>query len=300
MGEEGRGIPTILEMGTYTRLDCVTGSAGMMRQAVVQAPASCPAPPDLRRPADRSTADASRARGSGHRIGSLHGAGDAPGARLRRRRRRTGRRHRAAPCPHPGGEILGLQARLRIGGRGHGGIGRQRLHRRIAAGPHRTRNAREFHMGGLGQHHVPWMCCAPSPDPRPPARWCCTNSNRPAACTAISTRRSTTSPPRHPIRARRRHAASRNSSSLSCRAPCCCRRPPPRRGRAQAGGPRRSPKDFCATRLDPDSGLGCGIRGQPHGARRGHHSGSRLGRMSGLQPRLPVQRGAAAQVQPRR
>jgi putative acyl-CoA dehydrogenase len=37
MGEEGRGIPTILEMGTYTRLDCVTGSAGMMRQALVQA-----------------------------------------------------------------------------------------------------------------------------------------------------------------------------------------------------------------------------------------------------------------------
>ena len=29
--------PTILEMGTYTRLDCVIGSAGMMRQAVVQA-----------------------------------------------------------------------------------------------------------------------------------------------------------------------------------------------------------------------------------------------------------------------
>jgi putative acyl-CoA dehydrogenase len=36
MGEEGRGIPTILEMGTYTRLDCVTGSAGMMRQSLVQ------------------------------------------------------------------------------------------------------------------------------------------------------------------------------------------------------------------------------------------------------------------------
>jgi putative acyl-CoA dehydrogenase len=30
-------VPTILEMGTYTRLDCVLGSAGMMRQAVVQA-----------------------------------------------------------------------------------------------------------------------------------------------------------------------------------------------------------------------------------------------------------------------
>ncbi len=36
LGEEGRGIPTILEMGTYTRLDCLTGTAGMMRQAVVQ------------------------------------------------------------------------------------------------------------------------------------------------------------------------------------------------------------------------------------------------------------------------
>jgi putative acyl-CoA dehydrogenase len=37
LGEEGRGVPTILEMGTYTRLDCVIGTAGMMRQAVVQA-----------------------------------------------------------------------------------------------------------------------------------------------------------------------------------------------------------------------------------------------------------------------
>jgi len=37
LGEEGRGVPTILEMGTYTRLDCVIGTAGMMRQAVTQA-----------------------------------------------------------------------------------------------------------------------------------------------------------------------------------------------------------------------------------------------------------------------
>src|ERR1700677_5359498 len=37
LGELGRGVPTILEMGTYTRLDCVIGSAGMMRTAVVQA-----------------------------------------------------------------------------------------------------------------------------------------------------------------------------------------------------------------------------------------------------------------------
>ena len=28
VGEEGRGIPTIIEMGSYTRLDCCIGSSG--------------------------------------------------------------------------------------------------------------------------------------------------------------------------------------------------------------------------------------------------------------------------------
>jgi putative acyl-CoA dehydrogenase len=37
LGEEGRGIPLILEMGVYTRLDCAIGSAGLMRQALAQA-----------------------------------------------------------------------------------------------------------------------------------------------------------------------------------------------------------------------------------------------------------------------
>jgi len=37
MGEEGRGVPTIIEMGTYTRLDCALGSAGLLRGAVAQA-----------------------------------------------------------------------------------------------------------------------------------------------------------------------------------------------------------------------------------------------------------------------
>lgn len=36
MGEVGRGIPTIIEMATYTRLNCVVGSAGMVRQGLVQ------------------------------------------------------------------------------------------------------------------------------------------------------------------------------------------------------------------------------------------------------------------------
>lgn len=37
VGEEGRGVPTIIEMVNGTRLDCVSGSAGIMRQAVMQA-----------------------------------------------------------------------------------------------------------------------------------------------------------------------------------------------------------------------------------------------------------------------
>jgi putative acyl-CoA dehydrogenase len=37
VGEEGRGVPQILEMGTMTRLDCALGTSGLMRQALAQA-----------------------------------------------------------------------------------------------------------------------------------------------------------------------------------------------------------------------------------------------------------------------
>jgi putative acyl-CoA dehydrogenase len=37
VGEEGRGVPLILEMGTMTRLDCALGTSGLMRQALVLA-----------------------------------------------------------------------------------------------------------------------------------------------------------------------------------------------------------------------------------------------------------------------
>ncbi|MDQ7957554.1 MAG: isovaleryl-CoA dehydrogenase [Rhodocyclaceae bacterium] len=37
VGEEGRGVPQILEMGTMTRLDCALGTSGLMRQAVALA-----------------------------------------------------------------------------------------------------------------------------------------------------------------------------------------------------------------------------------------------------------------------
>jgi putative acyl-CoA dehydrogenase len=34
VGEEGRGVPQILEMGSMTRLDCALGTSGLMRQAL--------------------------------------------------------------------------------------------------------------------------------------------------------------------------------------------------------------------------------------------------------------------------
>ncbi|HEX9475344.1 MAG TPA: isovaleryl-CoA dehydrogenase [Candidatus Dormibacteraeota bacterium] len=37
IGEEGRGVRTIIEMVNHTRLDCIIGSASLMRQAVAQA-----------------------------------------------------------------------------------------------------------------------------------------------------------------------------------------------------------------------------------------------------------------------
>lgn len=41
VGEEGRGVRTIIEMVAATRLDCVLGSVGLMRQAVAQAIHHC-------------------------------------------------------------------------------------------------------------------------------------------------------------------------------------------------------------------------------------------------------------------
>ncbi|MGH3003044.1 MAG: acyl-CoA dehydrogenase family protein [Gaiellaceae bacterium] len=41
LGEEGRGVATIIEMVVHTRLDCVLGSAALIRQAVAEATHHC-------------------------------------------------------------------------------------------------------------------------------------------------------------------------------------------------------------------------------------------------------------------
>ncbi|WP_313630050.1 acyl-CoA dehydrogenase family protein, partial [Pseudomonas sp.] len=41
VGEEGRGVPTIIEMVAMTRFDCMVGSSALMRQALTQASHHC-------------------------------------------------------------------------------------------------------------------------------------------------------------------------------------------------------------------------------------------------------------------
>jgi putative acyl-CoA dehydrogenase len=41
VGEEGRGVPTIIEMVALTRFDCMVGSSSLMRQALTQAVHHC-------------------------------------------------------------------------------------------------------------------------------------------------------------------------------------------------------------------------------------------------------------------
>ncbi|PWU30424.1 DNA alkylation response protein [Pseudomonas sp. RW407] len=41
VGEEGRGVPTIIEMVAMTRFDCMVGSSALMRQALIQAAHHC-------------------------------------------------------------------------------------------------------------------------------------------------------------------------------------------------------------------------------------------------------------------
>ena len=73
LGDEGRGVRTIIEMVDATRLDCVLGSAvadaaRSLRGVVARRP-----PLRLRRPARRQAADAERRRRPGGRVRGRHG-----------------------------------------------------------------------------------------------------------------------------------------------------------------------------------------------------------------------------------
>ena len=109
MGEEGRGVATIIEMVQHTRLDCVIGSAALMRQALMQAIHHA-----RHRKAFGSLlmdqplmqnvlADLAHGVRSGHRVD------DASGARFRRSGERFRPGERLARLGTAVGEILGMK-----------------------------------------------------------------------------------------------------------------------------------------------------------------------------------------------
>ena len=126
LGEEGRGVATIIEMVTHTRLDCVIGSAAGMRRGVAEAvwharhrsafgarlaeqPLMVNVLADLAIESEAATATALR-------LARAYDEGDTA---LRR-------------FAHRGPEVLDLQARDAARRRGARVPGRQRLRRGVA------------------------------------------------------------------------------------------------------------------------------------------------------------------------
>ena len=79
LGDEGRGVATIIEMVSMTRLDCVLGSAALIRVALSRGGAPRGAPQRVRRPAGRQPADAGRAGRPGAGVRGGHRARAAAG-----------------------------------------------------------------------------------------------------------------------------------------------------------------------------------------------------------------------------
>ncbi len=85
LGEEGRGVPTIIEMVAMTRFDCMVGSSSLMRQALTQAAHHCAHRQVGGKRLGRPAADAERAgrpgAGERSRAGIVHAHGRRAGSR---------------------------------------------------------------------------------------------------------------------------------------------------------------------------------------------------------------------------
>ena len=154
VGEEGRGVPQILAMGTMTRLDCALGTSGLMRQALsialhhtvqrrafgkalIEQPLMRNVLADLALESEAATALALRLAHAFDRPGDAH---EAAMARLLTPVAKFWICKRGSAFAQEAMECLGWQ-RLRGGGR------------RGRDGPHLPRDAAELHLGRRRQHH---------------------------------------------------------------------------------------------------------------------------------------------------
>ena len=145
VGEEGRGVQTIIEMVNCTRLDCVIAAAALMRQGALQA-------------AGGTAANAKRFSRLDHRVGSRDVADDPARESFRCASRQ---RARTRLCPHRYRdlEILAMQERSHAGGRSARMSRRKWLRGRIGDASAVPRSASVFHLGRFGERDLPG--CAP-------------------------------------------------------------------------------------------------------------------------------------------
>ena len=131
LGDEGRGVATIIEMVAATRLDCVLGIGGADAQGRRRGVLARRPPASIRHRAGRPAADAECRRRPRHRGGGRPRDRAAPGTRSRPRRRPA--RGRTTPDRATARQVLGLQADAVGRRRGAGVPGRQRLRRGLRA-----------------------------------------------------------------------------------------------------------------------------------------------------------------------
>ena len=160
VGEEGRGVRTIIEMVNHTRLDCAIGSTSGMRFGTAMATHHAAHRSVFGKLLARPAADAERARRPLRRVRGGDRVVDAPRARLRRVDRRRRRRDRVQAPRQRGAQVLDLQARPGALRRGARVPGRQRLRRGVGDAAPLPRDRRWPRSGRARETSSASTCCA--------------------------------------------------------------------------------------------------------------------------------------------
>ena len=159
LGEEGRGVHVIVEMVNSTRLDCIIGSASLMRQAVVQAIHHA----SHRNAFGRLLRDQPLMQNVLADLALESEAATTLMLRLAASERSSRRRARGVVQTHRcrRWQVLGVQAHARDGGRSPRMPGRERLRRGIDHAPASARGAAEFNLGRVRECRTPLMSSGP-------------------------------------------------------------------------------------------------------------------------------------------
>jgi len=168
VGEEGRGVRTIINMVQLTRLDCAIASAGLMRMALAQAIHHA----RFRTVFQKHLVDQPMMRAVLADMALEVEAATALTLRLARAfdLAEADPREAARAAAHAGGEILGVQARARLDLRGDGVSRRQRLCRGEHVAAPLSRGAGQRDLGRLRQRDVSRRAAGARPGPRSRAR----------------------------------------------------------------------------------------------------------------------------------